>query len=189
VTPRLVLDPIPLAVARAILAGELSAVDPAPGWPHEETLDGLRRDVARGDERGTGWFVRLHDGPVIGDCGWSGGPGPDGTAEVTYAVAAPFRRRGYATEAVGAFAAWTLTRPGCARLVARVLADNLGSRRLLERLGFGLDGVAAGWLCYQREAAPAVTTPAPREREPEPTRARQPGPGPARGAGTASSPR
>ncbi|HLZ36614.1 MAG TPA: GNAT family N-acetyltransferase, partial [Mycobacteriales bacterium] len=172
-----------------------STVSTAPGWPHEETLDGLRHDVARGDERGTGWFVRRHDGRVIGDCGWSGGPGPGGTAELSYALAAPFRRRGYATEAVGAFAAWALARPGCARLVARVLADNLASRRLLDRLGFGLDGVAAGWLWYRREAdepaleTPAVRTPGQREPERERTSAPKRGPGPATGAGTASSPR
>jgi RimJ/RimL family protein N-acetyltransferase len=119
-----------------------------------DTLAGLHGDVARGHDDGTGWFVCLRDGTLIGDCGWAGGPGPDGTAEIGYGLAGPFRGREYGTEAVDALVAWALAQPGCTGLVARVLADNPASRRILERHGFGLDRVDGGWLWYATRHEP-----------------------------------
>jgi RimJ/RimL family protein N-acetyltransferase len=49
---------------------------------------------------------------------------------------------------VDALVAWALAQPGCTGLIARVLADNPASRRILERHGFGLDRVDGGWLWY-----------------------------------------
>ena len=62
-TPRLVLVPVAPETAAAIVAGDLTGIAAGSGWPHADTLDGLRM--------GGGWLVTL-DGVVIGDCGTHG---------------------------------------------------------------------------------------------------------------------
>lgn len=149
-TPRLTLDPVPLGAAYALLRGQpVRGLRAAPGWPQADTLAGLGLDVALGDPARTGWFIRLRtDGAVIGDCGWRGGPDPNGEAELGYGLAAPFRGQGYGAEAVGGLAGWCAAQPGVRRLVARVLPANVPSRRVLIRLGFVLDGPDGEYLRY-----------------------------------------
>jgi RimJ/RimL family protein N-acetyltransferase len=151
VTERLVLEPLTLAATTAMLAGDVAELRPAPGWPHADTIDALTAFAAAGarDEDGP-WLVRLREtGQVIGDLGPKGGPGPDGTAEIGYGLAVPYRGRGYGTEAVGALAGWLLAREDCSRVIAEVLADNLASRRLLERLGFTLERHDSPYVWYE----------------------------------------
>lgn len=129
------------ALAAAVVDGDLTDLQRAPGWPTADTLDGLRIGLAgtAPGEPDLGWFVVRRDtGEIIGDCGWKGGPDPTGTAEIGYGMAAPLRGRGYGGEAVGGLASWALSQPGCRRLTAEVRTENLPSRRLLERLGFTL---------------------------------------------------
>jgi RimJ/RimL family protein N-acetyltransferase len=128
-TPRLRLIPISDAEAEAILRGDLSAVDAGEGWPHEDTLDGLRL--------APGWFVSL-DGVVIGDCGTHGDADDEGRVEIGYGLAAPYRGRGYGTELVTALARWLLRQDGVSCVVAETDAGNAPSRRALERAGFRL---------------------------------------------------
>jgi hypothetical protein len=78
-TPRLVLEPLAPDVARAIVAGDLSGVRPAAGWPHDDTLDGIRLGLERGVR--TTWLV-LRNGVVIGDCGLHGPPDEEGEVEI-----------------------------------------------------------------------------------------------------------
>lgn len=67
---------------------------------------------------------------------------PDGLAE-------PVRGRGLASEFVAALAQHLLARPGVRRVVARaVLADNIPSRRALERAGFRLEREERGLTWY-----------------------------------------
>ena len=129
-TPRLRLIPISAAEAEAILRRDLSAVNAGEGWPHEDTLDGLRL--------APGWFVSL-DGVVIGDCGTHGPADEHGGVEIGYGLAAPYRGRGYGGELVLALSQWVLRQPGVRRVVTRVLVDNAPSRRALERAGFVLE--------------------------------------------------
>lgn len=146
VADRLVLEPVPLRLARAIVAGDLSGVRPGRGWPHDDTLDGLRMMVEHGGA--SDWFVTL-DGVVIGDCGTHGGVDEAGDVEIGYGLAAPYRGNGYGTELVAALTGWLLGRPGVRRVVARhVLADNMPSRRALERTGFALERVGSGHVDY-----------------------------------------
>lgn len=142
-TPRLMLEPIRLATARALLDGSpVADLVAGPGWPQPDTLNGLRMDVATADavadgaER-TGWFVVLRQtGQVIGDCGWYGGPDEQGDAELGYGLAAPFRGQGYGTELVRALVGWCAGQPGVRRIVAEVLPGNTPSRRVLAAAGF-----------------------------------------------------
>jgi RimJ/RimL family protein N-acetyltransferase len=136
-TPRLVLEPVTVAFARAVLTGVLPA-DAAPGWPHADTLDALRPYAEHGSDEVPGpWLVVQRDPRLlIGECGWYAPPGPGGEVEIGYGLAAPSRGNGYGTEAVRALVAWVSEQPGVRRIVANVDATNTPSRRVLERLGF-----------------------------------------------------
>src|SRR5471032_2273616 len=136
VTGRLVLEPLTLETKRAVLSGEPDGLRRGPGWPHADTLDGMRVPAERGWE---GWLI-LENGIVVGDCGTLGPPDEYGDVEIGYGLAEPSRARGLASEFVPALAQHLLARPWVRRVVARgVLAGNLPSRRALERAGFLLE--------------------------------------------------
>ena len=143
VGPRVALVPVPLTVARAVLAGRglEEALHPlglraGDGWPHPDTADALRALAEHGDEGDDGGWLITTGGEVVGDCGWRGGPDGDGAVLLGYGLAAPSRRQGIGTEAVAVLCAWAEAQPGVHRLVADVLPGNEASRRLLRRLGF-----------------------------------------------------
>jgi RimJ/RimL family protein N-acetyltransferase len=95
-----------------------------------------------------GWFVML-DGAVIGDISTHGDVDEDGDIEVGYNLAEPYRGRRYAPEFVGAVTRWLLERDDVRRVVARgVEADNVASRRTLERCGFVLEREDDGYTSY-----------------------------------------
>jgi [ribosomal protein S5]-alanine N-acetyltransferase len=152
---RIRLERLGVARARALVAGDFSGLDAAPGWPHDDTLDGVRIEAehAESDEQ-TGFLVVLvASGQVIGDAGWKGGPDDDGVAEIGYGLAAPSRGQGLGSELVGLLATWALAQPGVLRLVAEVLPGNLPSRKALERNRFfmideGLSGQSGEYLVY-----------------------------------------
>lgn len=137
-TPRLVLEPFTVSLARAVLDGDLSRLTPGNGWPHADTYDALRAFALHGDNSVPGvWGMVLRDsGEVVGDCGWYGPPGDDGEVEIGYGLAPAYRRNGYGTEAVRALLGWVAAYDGVRRVVAGTEATNVASRRLLERLGF-----------------------------------------------------
>ncbi len=132
------LVPCSVALARAVLAGDLSGVTAGRGWPHADTLDALRPYAEHGSDDVPGPFLVMLDGAVIGDCGWYGPPGADGEVEVGYGLAAPYRGQGHGTAAVRELVAWVQAQDGVRRVVAETDAANTASRRLLERLGFTL---------------------------------------------------
>ena len=133
------LVPVSPAQARAVVAGDLSGIAAARGWPHADTVDALR-PVAASDD-GTGTFLVVHDGLVVGECGWFGPPGEAGEVEIGYGLAAPSRGRGLGGAAVRALVEWVGAQPGVRLVVAHTDPANTASRRLLERLGFTLDGL------------------------------------------------
>ena len=107
---RLRLERVGLQRARAIAGGDLSGVDPAPGWPHADTLDGLRMDAehAQSDDETGFLIVLVATGQVVGDAGWKGGPDSEGAAEIGYGLAAPFRGQGLGNELVRLVSRWAL---------------------------------------------------------------------------------
>ncbi len=94
----------------------------------------------------------------IGDCGTLGPPDADGRLEIGYGLAAPFRGRGLGIEMVRAMADWLAAQEFVRVLTASVEVGNEPSRRLLERLGFRLDGEADGHWQYARPGSPTTTT-------------------------------
>ncbi len=152
---RLRLERLGVARARALAAGDFSSVDAAPGWPHADTLDGLRLEAehAETDEQTGFLVVLLATGQVIGDAGWKGGPDADGVAEIGYGLAAPSRGAGLGSELVGLLSTWALAQPDVLRVVAEVLPGNVPSRKALERNHFFMidaegGGVGGEYLVY-----------------------------------------
>ena len=148
-TDRLVLEPLDSVTASSVVDGDLSSLDPAAGWPHEDTVDAMATSLQPGG--GPGWLITL-EGRVIGDCGAFGWPDGAGVVEIGYGLSASFRGHGYATEAVGALCAWLFSEAGAVRVSVNVLAGNRSSRRVLEKLGFTLTGEHGGEVSYELTA-------------------------------------
>jgi RimJ/RimL family protein N-acetyltransferase len=138
---------LPDETARAVVAGDLSSLPHAAGWPHDDTLDALRMALAPNDPAQV-WLVMLGT-IVIGDCGTVGGVDPAGDVELGYGLAVEHRGCRYGTEVVTGLSRWLLEQPGVRRVVARkVLASNIPSRRALERAGFRLERETDGRTWY-----------------------------------------
>jgi RimJ/RimL family protein N-acetyltransferase len=146
----------------------LLGVRPSPLWPPEDVRDALpffREElesrphlagwlswywVLRGDsaassrdERGRTADGDGGSGILVGTGGFKGPP-IDGTVEIGYCVLAPYRRRGYATEAVEALLGWAFAHAKVRLVVAETAADNVPSLALLAKLGFE-PSVRVGW--------------------------------------------
>lgn len=148
-TSRLVLEPVPRDQVESFVAGDFRSVNCGDGWPRESTEAGsppwelsLKLDVE------VNWLVTL-DGVTIGDCFTHGGADEAGEIEIGYGLAAPYRGNGYGTELVAGLAGWLILHPEINRVVARnVAADNMPSRRALERAGFVLEGEDGEHVAY-----------------------------------------
>jgi RimJ/RimL family protein N-acetyltransferase len=146
-TARLRLEPLTVETARAILAGDLSGLTAADGWPHEDTADGLAMAVKTGHP--PGWLVTV-GGTVIGDIGTHGQVDEAGRVEIGYGLAAHSRGQGYGSEAVAAVTEWLLSQPGVRQVRAHTLTSNAPSRRVLEKADFTYVGLDEGEALYQR---------------------------------------
>ena len=73
---------------------------------------------------------------MVGHCGYHGAPDPTGMVEIGYQVAPPFRRRGYAIEAVRGLVANAFTHDEINRVRACIRPDNDASLGLTAQLGF-----------------------------------------------------
>ncbi len=98
-----------------------------------ETIDFLMGCYASGEGPQV-YPVLLKDGTNIGYV--QAVPVAEGAWEVGYHTAAPYTRRGYATEAVAAFLPVITARFGIREIQGVCLADNLASVKVLERCGF-----------------------------------------------------
>src|SRR4051812_38827849 len=150
------LGPMPLVLQRIsaelgdrLVAGDLSGVDAADGWPHDDTIDGLTMAVQHGFPF---WLVLL-DGRVIGDCGTFGPPDESGSVEIGYGLAAPFRGRGHGRELVDRLVRIVLADDGVERVTAKVLRTNVASCRTLARVGFGVEQSDDEHVWYELSAA------------------------------------
>jgi RimJ/RimL family protein N-acetyltransferase len=106
-TPRLVLEPVSVEVARRVLAG--TGPEAVRGWPGPDALQAFRFAVEHGGD--PGWML-VRDGVVVGECGTHGPPNPDGVVEIRYGIAASERGQGLATESCPALPSGLLTQPG-----------------------------------------------------------------------------
>ena len=84
----------------------------------------------------TYWKICLaKDGETVGSLGFCGAP-ENAEVEIGYGIDEPYRKQGYATEAVKAAMEWAFTQEGVYFVTAETQPDNIASQRVLEKLGF-----------------------------------------------------
>ncbi|HEY0841035.1 MAG TPA: GNAT family N-acetyltransferase [Vulgatibacter sp.] len=163
-TARLRLVPCAASVARAAESGGADAAEQLLGmhvhssWPSpdlREILPGYA-DAVDADPSMLGWGLWLVvDGRgrnLVGDVGFKGPPGPEGSIEIGYGIVPPFRRKGLATEAVRGLLGWAWAQPGVRRITARCFAVNEPSIAVLSKVGFVLLGEEAGILDWSLDS-------------------------------------
>lgn len=84
------------------------------------------------------YAMMLADGTLIGVAGLHLKPGS--APELGYWIGEPFWGQGYASEAAGALVSAAMEEGACKTLRAQARAENLASRRVLEKLGFSVLG-------------------------------------------------
>jgi RimJ/RimL family protein N-acetyltransferase len=149
-TARLELVSMPLAFMEALLAGDTAAASEAIGAEVPDNLRGNLEDFlryrlaqVRADPSIRRWLGRAMvltgaDGlrHVIGTIGFHGPPDGRGRLEIGYSVHAPFRRQGFAREAVRAMLDWAAAEHGIHRFVASISPANEASLELIRGFGF-----------------------------------------------------
>jgi RimJ/RimL family protein N-acetyltransferase len=153
-TRRLRLVPATVELARAEMSdrsefARLLGADIPGNWPPESAADALPffLELLEGNPTWVGWLgwyaiATLDDAAptLVGSGGFFGPPDGAGEIETGYSVLPQFHRRGIATEMVGGLIGWATSHESVHRVVARTTEDNVGSRRVLETLGFAEDG-------------------------------------------------
>jgi ribosomal-protein-alanine N-acetyltransferase len=161
------LEPATRDLAQAIIAGGPAPREFEEGARHERIPQAMGfaiRDIDSGAAAilPTVWVVvRRADGKIIGDIGTHGPPDSAGCVEIGYSLAPSVRGQGVGTAAVAGLVGRLAAVPGIRRIVAMTGADNTASRRLLERLGFRLDGSppVAGEVRYALDVSSAGAAP------------------------------
>jgi RimJ/RimL family protein N-acetyltransferase len=153
-TPRLELVSMTVPVMRALqdndleTAGRDVAATVTPGLA-DDLVDFLRYRLAQveADPSVRQWLGRLMvltdeagQRRVIGTIGFHGRPDDQGRLEVGYRVEAPYRRQGFAREAVRAMFDWAASEHGIHRFIASISPTNEPSLRLAEGFGFQRTG-------------------------------------------------
>jgi len=97
----------------------------------------------------TGWEIVLKNtNTVIGGMGFAGYPNDAGEAEIGYMIDANQHNQGYATEALQLLSQWAFTHEFVKAIIVHTYADNLPSRRILEKCGFTLMNEVEDLLTY-----------------------------------------
>lgn len=164
---RLTIRVLPQRAARSLPGNRAEAEDAIgasldPEWPRADLLDILpAHAAARADDLPFGvWLiVERSTSTVVGDIGFHGPPGVEGTVEIGYSIVPTRRNRGYATEAARALIDWARTQPRVSRIVASCAPDNAASIRTLERLRFVRDGERDGELRWIHGDTDSASTP------------------------------
>jgi predicted acetyltransferase len=161
------LVPVTSEEARAMVAGSRRR-GWAAGYPREDDVDAVRTMTSAGPDAWTPrHVVRRADGLAVGTIGCFGPP-VDGAVEIGYGLVASARGSGLMTDVLSGMVR-SLEAAGL-RVMARTLADNVPSHRVLARLGFVReeDPVEAPsgelleereWLWVRRSGAGAVARP------------------------------
>ena len=85
------------------------------------------------------WFIESTEGERLGELCFKG-LSAEGSVEIGYGILPACQGRGYATEAVGAVAAWALSEGNAKCITAETEEDNAASRWVLLKCGFAPTG-------------------------------------------------
>lgn len=126
-----------------------------PTWPEDDlTRSAFRRRMRRyarefHDDLGYPFLIlRARDSALVGGISLSNvRRGVAQSASLGYWIGAPYARKGYMSAAVAALLPFAHTSLRLRRVEAACLPNNVGSTRLLEKLGFEREGYAREYLC------------------------------------------
>jgi ribosomal-protein-alanine N-acetyltransferase len=143
-TKRLQLVPFTLELMKATLKGRETlgralGVGVPSAWPGPDLADAIPGLIARLEREAAefAWdwlIVHKAERIIVGDVGFMGGP-RDGVAEIGYSIVPAYRNQGYATEAALYLIHWALQQRDVLRVTAQCLNDNVGSIKVLEKIG------------------------------------------------------
>ncbi len=162
VTERLTLTACPLQVAHAASAGKRQLETLIGAHVDEHWMDEDGRGLLsyydyqlRNDPTMIGWglwlIMHTQERLVFGSAGFKGKPDEYGEIEIGYGIAPGYRRQGYTFEAASALKQWAFDHPEVKRLNAECLPNNVGSARILEKLGMTNLGLRGGYLRWKVE--------------------------------------
>lgn len=144
-TQHLLFLPFSLAMKKMVLHNKVElekhiGVRIPDDWPGPDFSDALPFFIKlmEQDPSGSVWdgiIIHSADQVVIGDMGFKGGPDELDAVEIGYSIVPTYRRRGYATEMASALITWAFQQPDILTVVAECLFDNIGSIKVLEKLG------------------------------------------------------
>ncbi|MDQ2902053.1 MAG: GNAT family N-acetyltransferase [Ktedonobacteraceae bacterium] len=144
-TQRLKLLPFTLELKKATLAerarlAKMLEVEIPDAWPGGDLLDALPFfiEVMEKDPAGPVWdgiIIHKAEQIAIGGIGFHGGPDGAGMVEIGYNIIPAYEGQGYATEMARRVIDWAFQTPGIQTITAECLDDNLGSIRILEKVG------------------------------------------------------
>ena len=146
-TERLILRPVDAALARTMTENRRDAADMAGAILHRDfpdaelaaMLPAYADDLESGRSIvGWGLWVAVYKDVrmVVGGMGFKGPPNSLGEVEIGYGLVRAHRRRGLAVEGTGALVTWALRDSQVGRILAQCDEANVGSIRVLEKIGF-----------------------------------------------------
>lgn len=144
VTDRLILIPITLKIAEALINGDNSEVlklgiNTNKAWPTSDTMDilpiiveTLKNSAPSGFET---WMIERKDSKeIIGDIGFHGMPDENGEVEIGYGLVESERRNGFGFEAARAIMDFAIAHEAVKVIKADCLINNIPSAKILEKL-------------------------------------------------------
>jgi len=128
-----------LVADRALFAEKIGVQVP-DSWPGPDLADALSFfiKVMENDPTGRVWdgiIIHTADQVAIGSIGFHGEPDEAGALELGYSIIPQYRGRGYATEMAQSIIDWAFRTQRIEAIVAECLDDNIGSIKVLERVG------------------------------------------------------
>nr|WP_236038344.1 GNAT family N-acetyltransferase [Ktedonobacter robiniae] len=169
-TARLQLIPFSLTLKKATLEDrsaleQLLGVHVPPHWPLPDYLEALPFfiQLMENDPKGAIWdSIILHtaDQQVINDIGFKGGPDEQGMVEIGYSILPEYRGAGYATEMAQGLISWAFQHISIRCVTAECLDDNIGSIKVLEKIGMQRLEPDGSMLKWRRERPTHRSTPA-----------------------------
>jgi ribosomal-protein-alanine N-acetyltransferase len=109
-------------------------------WPGPDLAEALPFFINEMEKNPSGpiWdgiIIHKADQIIIGDMGFIGGPDATGTVEIGYSIIPEYRNHGYATEMAQTLIRWAFQQQGIKVIIASCLADNIGSIKVLQKVG------------------------------------------------------
>lgn len=96
------------------------------------------------------WLIIHRDNQMMfGTAGFKGLPDEDGMIEIGYGIDPAYRRQGYTFETAQALVGWGFAQPGVETITAECLTSNLGSIRVLEKLGMRRTGLVGSYIKWR----------------------------------------